>query len=446
MQHTTRRRLLQLSGAGAVAAGTSGLAGVLASGRAPAYAQGTTLHWLKFVDFVPVSDQLLRGKITTQAQKDLGIKLEVETINGDGVQARISSAIQSKTGPDILMAVNNWSQLYADSVVDVSDVAEEIGKEQGGYYDTAHAVANDGKKWIAVPYTIIGAMPVNRTSWFKDVGSGPDKFPQTWDEYRSIGKLLKAKDRPYGQTLAHAFGDGPAFWYPYLWSWGGKEVEADGKTVALNSKETIESVKFAVPFWKECYDSGALSWDDAGNNRAFLSNTISSTNNGASIYLLARSKPDTYLSEQGTPIYKDMFHAPLPKGPAGQFSYHVPFSNIVPAYTSNQKAAKEFLRWFQSKPIFEQWFTSQQGFSVGATKMWEQDPLWKIDPVMAPFRTAAESGRFAGYAGPAGRAAAEAISKFIMVDMYTKAVQGMAPEDAVKWAHGEMVKIYNANG
>jgi len=52
------------------------------------------------------------------------------------------------------------------------------------------------------------------------------------------------------------------------------------------------------------------------------------------------------------------------------------------------------------------------------------------------------SGRFAGYAGPAGRGAAEVISKFIIVDMYTKAVQGMAPEDAVKWAHGELVKIY----
>jgi multiple sugar transport system substrate-binding protein len=446
MQHTTRRRFLRVSGAGSVAAGTGGLAGILASGRAPAFAQGTTLHWLKFVDFVPVSDQLLRGKIADEAQKALGIKLEVETINGDGVQARISSAIQSRTGPDIMMAVNNWSQLYADSVVDVSDVAEEIGKAQGGYYETAHAVANNGKKWIAVPYTILGVLFVNRTSWFKDVGVGPDNFPQTWDEYRAVGKQLKAKDRPYGQTLAHAFGDGPAFWYPYLWSWGGKEVEADGKTVALNSKETIESVKFAVPFWKECYDEGALSWDDAGNNRAFLSNTISSTSNGASIYLLARTKPDTYLSESGTPLYKDMFHAPLPKGPGGQFSYHVPFSNIVPAFTPNQQAAKDFLRWFQSTDIYGQWFTSQQGFSVGATKMWQQDPLWKIDPIMAPFRTAAESGRFAGYAGPAGRAAAEAISKFIIVDMYTKAVQGMAPEEAVKWAHGEMLKIYNANG
>ena len=40
MTQIHRRRLLQLSGAGALAAGTGGLAGILASGRAPAYAQG----------------------------------------------------------------------------------------------------------------------------------------------------------------------------------------------------------------------------------------------------------------------------------------------------------------------------------------------------------------------------------------------------------------------
>jgi hypothetical protein len=45
-----------------------------------------------------------------------------------------------------------------------------------------------------------------------------------------------------------------------LGSWGGKEVEADGKTVALNSKETVESVKFAVAFWNDCYDPGGLAW------------------------------------------------------------------------------------------------------------------------------------------------------------------------------------------
>ena len=433
MKRIDRRRFLQLSG---------GAATLAATGRAPAFAQSTTLHWLKFVDFVPVSDQLLRGKIKDECKKALGITLEIETINGDGVQARITSAIQSKNGPDILMAVSNWAQLYADSLVDMSDIADEVGKAQGGYFDTARAVANDGKRWIAMPFTILGVLLANRTSWFAEEGIKADNFPKTWEEYRTVGKKMKAKGRPFGQTLAHSFGDGPAGWYPYLWSWGAKEVEADGKTVVLNSKETVESVKFAVGMWKDAFDEGGMSWDDAGNNRAFLSNTISSTSNGASIYLLARAKAESYMTETGKPLKDDIFHAPLPAGPAGQFSYHVPFSNLIPTYVANQKAAKDFLRWFHTKDVYGTWFESQQGFSVGITKVWENDPLWKIDPVMAPFRTAAESGRFAGYAGPAGRAAAETISKFIIVDMYAKAVQGMAPEEAVKWAHAELLKIY----
>ena len=40
-------------------------------------------------------------------------------------------------------------------------------------------------------------------------------------------------------------------------------------------------------------DEGGLAWDDTSNNRAFLSGSIGATNNGASIYLEAKKKPDT---------------------------------------------------------------------------------------------------------------------------------------------------------
>src|SRR6266853_2215503 len=147
MTRINRRRLLQLSGGGAVAARTGGLAAILSSGRAPAFAQGTTLHWVKGSDYVPASDQLLKTKINEQCQKDLGIKFNLEGVDGLTIQARVTSAVQSGTGPDIIQAINNWAQLYANSVVDISDVAEEIGKAQSGFYETARAVANDGDKW-----------------------------------------------------------------------------------------------------------------------------------------------------------------------------------------------------------------------------------------------------------------------------------------------------------
>src|ERR1700731_3369714 len=165
MARFDRRRLLQLSGAGALAASTGGLAAILASGRAPAFAQGTTLHWVRGSDYVPVSDQLIRGKLNEQCQKDLGIKINLEGVDGLTIQARVTSSVQSGSGPDIISAINNWGQLYADSVVDVSDGAEEIGKAQGGFYDIAKAIAYDGQKWLAVPNTIVGLQIVNRTSW-----------------------------------------------------------------------------------------------------------------------------------------------------------------------------------------------------------------------------------------------------------------------------------------
>ena len=56
-------------------------------------------------------------------------------------------------------------------------------------------------------------------------------------------------------------------------------------------------------------------------------------------------------------------------------------------YTKNQKLAKDFLKWFHGKEQFGKWFEVAEGFSVGATKYWEQHPLWNtIDEPMKGFR------------------------------------------------------------
>jgi ABC-type glycerol-3-phosphate transport system substrate-binding protein len=443
MQRINRRSVLRLSGAGALAASTGGLAGILASGRAPAYGQATTLHWVRWSDFVPASDAVLKGPITDECQKALGIKLQLETINGNDIQARVTSAIQSGSGPDIIMSIGNWTQLYAKSLADVSDVAEQIGKDGGGYYDICRTIGTYDGKWIGVPWAVGGGLVAYRKSWLAEAGS-PDGFPNDWDTYRTVGKKLKANGHPYGQTAGHTFGDAPGWWYPYLWSWGGKEVEADGKTVAINTKETVESIKFAVALWKETMDEGGLAWDDTSNNRAFLSGSISATNNGASIYLEAKKKPDTYLTEKGTPMKDDILHAPIPGGAGGQYNLPGPFTDMVMGYSKNQDAAKKFLTWVHTKPVFEEWFTSQQGYTDGPTKAWENDPVWKADPVLLPFKSLPNQGRLVGYAGPPSQKAAEVVTKYIVVDMYAKAIQGMAAEDSVKWAHDELVKVYGA--
>jgi multiple sugar transport system substrate-binding protein len=433
MARITRRKFLQASGAG--------LAGILASHQAPVFAQQSTVHWIKWNDFVPASDELLRKSMLPEAMKALGIKINLETVNGNDLQPRVTSAIQSGSGPDVFMLFNNHPHIYGASSVDVSDVAEAIGKAQGGYYNVAKANTMDGKKVLSVPWAVIGAEIAYRKSWFEEVGF--DKFPETWEQYHDAGKKLKAKGRPIGQTLGHTFGDAPTFSYPLLWSFGGKEVDEKGKVV-LDSKETLESVKFMQAFWKDAHDEGGLAWDDTNNNRAFLSGTIAATLNGASIYIETLRKPDQYKTEKNAPMKDDIRHSPLPRGPKGQYGFHLFQSHMVMRYSKNQKAAKEFLKWIHDPKNYERWFVSQKGYSTPPAAMWEKHKMWEEDPVMAPFKIAARLGLSPGYAGPPNRKAAEVLTKYIITDMYAKAAQGMAPQEAVKWAAGEVGKIYSA--
>jgi len=212
--------------------------------------------------------------------------------------------------------------------------------------------------------------------------------------------------------------------------------------VVLDSKATVESVKFMQAFWKDAHDEGGLAWDDTNNNRAFLSGTICATLNGASIYIESLRKPDQYKTEKGAPLKSDILHSPLPKGPAGQFGMHTFQSHMVPSYSKNQKGAKEFLKWIHDPKNFDAWFVSQKGFATPPTQVWEKHKMWDEDPVMLPYKVAGRLGLTPGYAGPANRKAAEVLTKYIITDMYAKAVQGMAPEAAVKWASEEVNKVY----
>ena len=432
-----RRKFLKATGAGIAA---TGLAGILASHRAPVFAQANTIHILRWNDFVPAADKVLREVYVPEVQKALGIKLNVETVNANDIPARATAGIQSGSGPDIIMLLNNYPQLYAAGGVDVSDIAAEVGKAQGGIYGLPESMCKVGKQWVAMPWATVPALLAYRKSWFDEIGV--KEFPKTWAAYHEAGKKLKAAKRPIGQTLGHTFGDAPTFAYPMMWSYGGQEVDAKGKVV-LNSKETVESVRFMTQFWKDAHDEGGLAWDDTNNNRAFLSGDISSTLNGASIYVTALNQADKVKTEKGAPLHTDILHAPLPAGPKGQYAYHTAFTHMVMKYSKNAKGAKEFLRWAHTPANYEKWLVVQKGFAVAPTTQWEKHKMWEADPVMLPFKAASRAGRHMGFAGAPGKKAAEAWNKYIIVDMYAQAASGkMKPEEAVKWAATELGKIY----
>ena len=87
-----RRQFLTVSGATAAVAAT-GIEGILAARRAPAYAQGTKLHIVRWNDFIPEADVELKRQ-APEASKALGAEVTFEFINANDLQPRITAAIQ----------------------------------------------------------------------------------------------------------------------------------------------------------------------------------------------------------------------------------------------------------------------------------------------------------------------------------------------------------------
>src|SRR5205085_10492973 len=129
-------------------------------------------------------------------------------------------------------------------------------------------------------------------------------------------------------------------------------------------------------------------------------------------------KPDQSLTVQGTPLKDDTLHATYPMGVAGAATLHPPQTHMLMGYSKNPKAAKDFLRWASSRKVFERWFVSQKGFSIPAAREWSKHAVWNEDPIMAPFRDVILTSRAPGWPGPSSRKAAEAVSKYIITDLY----------------------------
>jgi multiple sugar transport system substrate-binding protein len=427
-----RRNFLKMLGV----AGGVGVAGVprwsLAQGKAPAFPKGTKLQMLKASIFPgPIEDEETL-RLASEWKKDSGVDVTMESLPPNDLQARTTTHIELRTGPDIILMIHNWPHLYEDGLVDVSDIAEELGAKYGGYYPDAKAQSFVKGRWRAVPYNILANAHSYRTDWFAEIGV--KKFPETWDEYRRVGKQLKAKGHPFGQALGHSFGDPATFVYPFLWSFGAKEIEADGKTVAIDSKETVAALEFMVGLWKDAFDEGGVAWDDNSNNRAFLGGQLSCTLNGASIYIVAkRDFPD---------VANKMAHAPNPAGPKGRFHSNIIVEAAILKSSKNVDVAKAFIRWMMDKPQYTRWMEAVRGYYTGPTRAWEQHPIWEKEPVMAPIRECAKHGQVPGYAGPPSRAASEAVAKYIIVDMFAKTVAGETPKKAVQWAASELRQIY----
>src|SRR5438309_12132165 len=120
-----RRAFLKAAGAATGAAAVGGIPEIVRAQKAPSFPKGTKLNILEWVSFVPASDVEFK-RLAGEFGKLAGVEVTVDQINMNDLNPRIASAIETRSGPDIIMMISNWPQPYADGLADVVDVAQAL--------------------------------------------------------------------------------------------------------------------------------------------------------------------------------------------------------------------------------------------------------------------------------------------------------------------------------
>jgi multiple sugar transport system substrate-binding protein len=367
-------------------------------------------------------------------EKETGVKVVYELTSVGSLPTRISTVTETGSGADVTMIFLLYPFLFADKLMDLSDIGEAVGKAQGGWYDAAKEAGIVNRQWKAIPHSNIGQLMNWRTDWFKEVGVS--KFPDTWEELYEVGKKLKAKDHPFGFELGHGFGDNHGWLYPLLWSYGGAEVEPDGKTVVIDSDETARAIDFARKFFRDTMFEDVLGWTDPSNNKAWYAEQISCTNNAESILWLGkRDFPE---------IGAVTDQALNPTGPKGRFHLLAPVSHSIFAFTQDPAAARAFLRWLTDEKQLGAWYAVADTYYQPFLHGYDNAPMWQVEPRNTPYRDAMATAHLPGWPAPASRHMAESVAKYVVVDMFAKACAGAPTKDVIKNAEAQLKEIYRS--
>ncbi|MBJ6133041.1 carbohydrate ABC transporter substrate-binding protein [Ochrobactrum sp. Q0168] len=433
---TIRRRTFLTGTASLVgAAGLSGL-GIRPSFAAePDYKPeaGASLRVLRWTPFVKGDEDswLANTKKFTEAT---GVEVRIDKESWEDIRPKAAVAANVGSGPDIVMCWFDDAHQYPDKLVDLTELGTYLDGKYGGFYDGLKGYATRDGKFIAMPLTAIGNAIVYRDSHMK--AAGFSEFPQDTKGFLELCKAMKAKGTPAGFPHGKAVGDGNNYAHWLLWSHGAQMVDESGK-VTINSPETIAAINYAKELYKT-FIPGTESWLDINNNRAFLAGQVSLTANGVSIYYAAKNDPK--LAE----FAADMRSTNFPIGPVGKsVELHQTSSLLLFKHSKYPEAAKAYIKFMMEADQMNAWLEGSSAYCCQPLKAFADNPVWKSNPIHAPYARASETLRPNGYAGPLGYASAAVMADYVLVDMFASAVTGAAtPEEAVASAEKRANRYY----
>jgi multiple sugar transport system substrate-binding protein len=433
----SRRDFIKLAGGSGIAAGALGPAFLFPERAA---AQQKTLKIGQWSHFVPAYDTWFDNTFCKQWGQKHNTNVVVDHINLNELHARAASEVSAKKGHDLFMFLSPPAS-FEDQVLDMTHVYQEVEKKHGKKIDLAHKSTFNPKtkKYFAFSDSYVPDPGNYYKEWWAEAGF--PNGPNTYDDLLNGGKKIKDKTgHPIGIGMSQELDSSMAL-RALLWSFGGAEQDEQGN-VTINSKQTIDALKYGKELFQQTMTPEIFSWDPSANNRAMVSGKTSYIANAISV--TRQTERDHMPTDSHIMICK------APQGPARRIAAeHVMDCYVVWNFAANKEGAQQFL--IDYIDAFHEGFTAGQFYNFPCFPKTVPNLKQEIanDPRANPPNKYAVLGDVltwatnVGYPGYASAAIDEAFNAWIIPTMFAKVARGdETPENAAKAAEQEYKRIF----
>jgi multiple sugar transport system substrate-binding protein len=451
------------------AAATAGALSTIATAAMPNVAQAGVsaqarltgkLQVVQTADFHPDYNDHLKKTITDYAASqrwdldlsDLGAfvgstpiydKLSAQKAAGQPVDLIVHSGLSPR--------LMGFYDLVADATPLVNSARQRYGQAMTGIRATHF---NDGK-WLGLPFHGRVDGWWLRKDKFAQVGLSIENGDfDTWDKVRESARAVSSTGMPgWGMTVNRS-GDGDGLIRNVVWSWGGAMVDASGEVVTWFSPETIDAVQWLTDVYLDpnnasMLPAGVNSWNDTGNNDAWLGSQIAFTQNAGTLYATSVTRNVTI--EDGVTRLADVTGVVVqPLGPGNQRLQGASGTHWwFMKGSRNFDAAAQLAEAHLAPELQRELWRVGSGYVVPAYENQWNEPIIAEHPVARVFKTIAfNEPPFQGsaYRGPLTAAAEAVDQQNVVSDMTGEILAGKPVIAAVRDAHLRMVDIYQSLG
>jgi multiple sugar transport system substrate-binding protein len=426
------------------AAGTALAASALPAGckpRTPGARPGRkTLKILQWSHFVPRFDQWFDHVFAKEWGEKNNTIVTVDHMASTEVNARGAAEAAARKGHDLFMFMSPPAA-YEAQVIDHREVVEALEKKHGKMIPLAERSTFNPKsgKRYAVSDSYVPDPGNYRKDLWEHVGfpEGPD----SWDDLRVGGGRIKQRfGNPVGLGMSQEIDSNMAL-RGLLWSFGGSEQDEAGN-VTLNSKETIEALRYARALYKEAMTPEIFTWEPASNNRMMLAGRGSFVCNAISV---------TRTAEKENPeLARKIALRPALRGPVRRIAAeHVMNCYVIWKFAENQDGAKQFL--LDMVGNFPSVFRESEFYNFPCYPSTVPDLATRIasdEKAQPPDKYAVLSNVLEwstniGFPGYANAAIDEVFNTFVIPTMFARVAREQAtPEEAVRVADAELRRIF----